>query len=183
MNRVSDNRIELSQNPSKVTKKGSAVILKPRGAHSNLISNSFAENINLPVNEEERNPQIQKFSTHNAQKYLRNNTARGIGTLNPKKVKSMNWKIKNQEFGKYGVGVYLFFDLLKGLTITFGWMSLIAIIPVIVNLRGGNIKAGEARFHLERSTLGNSDGSKTSFILCTFCDILYSLIFWGFVFR
>lgn len=39
--------------------------------------------------------------------------------------------INNEEFSKFGVGLYLYFDFFKKITIMFFIMSVFALIPLI----------------------------------------------------
>ena len=158
--------------------KNQTVILR-RGFSK--IPDKYEKKLELNHRTRTSNKNLKPFTQLEAQKYLKETTVRSIGTLNPNKIKNVQWKIDNEEFGKFGVGVYLFFDFLKELTIVFGVMSAIALIPIIYNWYGFNMKRGEARFHIERSTLGNSNGSKASFILNLVSDMIYSILFWSFI--
>lgn len=109
-------------------------------------------------------------------------TVRGDGIL-PKEIKKIStWSYCNEDFSKYGVGVYLFFDFLKFLTLTMGIATLISTIPLGFNLSGHNIQKGEARFHLERTTIANitqSDWQKYAYIATLIADLSYSFFVSG----
>lgn len=47
--------------------------------------------------------------------------------------------INNEEFSKYGIGLYLYFDFFKKMVIIFFVMSLISLLPIITNLQGSGV--------------------------------------------
>ena len=64
--------------------------------------------------------------------------------------------VDNEELAKYGVGVYLFFEFLKYLTITFLIMGLAVIPALYSNLSSDGLDGtASASNYLIRSTVAN----------------------------
>lgn len=62
----------------------------------------------------------------------------------------------NKELAKYGVGVYLFFEFLKYLTITFLLMSLAVIASLYSNLSSDGLDGtASSSNYLIRTTVAN----------------------------
>ena len=80
------------------------------------------------------------------------------------------------------MGVYLFFDFMKHMIITSLIATVISLVPIVINLLGYNLARGEARFHVERTTLANvnqGDFAKVCYAINIICDMLYTMVFMG----
>ena len=47
--------------------------------------------------------------------------------------------LDNEEFGKYSIGVQMYFNFLKSSSLIFGLMSLIAVFPLVSNIYGDGV--------------------------------------------
>lgn len=45
----------------------------------------------------------------------------------------------NEEFGKYSIGVQMYFNFLKSSTLVFALMALISILPLVSNIYGDGV--------------------------------------------
>ena len=48
--------------------------------------------------------------------------------------------LDNEEFGKYSIGVQMYFNFLKSTSIIFAFMALISILALVSNVYGGGVK-------------------------------------------
>lgn len=61
----------------------------------------------------------------------------------------------NLELGKYGIGVYLFFDFMKFLIIAFTAMSIISLPILYLNIKDMGLSGIESRVYIERTMIAN----------------------------
>lgn len=47
--------------------------------------------------------------------------------------------VENEEIGKFGIGVFLYLNFIKKMAICFLLMSLVCIIPVVINILAGGV--------------------------------------------
>ena len=80
-----------------------------------------------------------------------------IRRFDTKSKKQVNYKINDsiEDFRSLGHGIYFYFFFLKFFAIVFGIISLISLVPIIMNVQGNGLKAfGDANIFLKTS-LGN----------------------------
>mmetsp|Transcript_7998 Transcript_7998/g.15744 ORF Transcript_7998/g.15744 Transcript_7998/m.15744 type:complete len:934 (-) Transcript_7998:3592-6393(-) len=65
-----------------------------------------------------------------------------------------------EEFGKHGIGLQLYFEFLKEMTIAFMLIACISIIPFFKNWEGSWLKEGDTRIFFDKFTLANQEGPR-----------------------
>jgi RNA recognition motif-containing protein len=63
-----------------------------------------------------------------------------------------------EKFGQHGVGLQLYFELLRALCITFFVIACVSILPVYDNYHGGWLWYGDIHYFFDLLTLANQDG-------------------------
>ena len=67
------------------------------------------------------------------------------------------WSTSTDSFGKYGVGIQLYFKYMKAMIILFSIMTLISIPALVSNLRG-NYYTGRNKSQFDFTMFGNQVG-------------------------
>jgi hypothetical protein len=65
-----------------------------------------------------------------------------------------------EKFGQHGVGLQLYFELLRALCITFFVIACGSILPIYDNYKGGWLLDGDVRYFFDGLTLANQDGPR-----------------------
>jgi RNA recognition motif-containing protein len=63
-----------------------------------------------------------------------------------------------EKFGQHGVGLQLYFELLRALCITFFGIACVSILPIYDNYKGGWLWEGDIHYFFDLLTLANQDG-------------------------
>jgi RNA recognition motif-containing protein len=71
-----------------------------------------------------------------------------------------NLKTPIDKFGQHGVGLQLYFELMRALCITFLVISICSILPIYDNFKGGYLLDGDLRYFFDELTLANQDGPR-----------------------
>ena len=59
--------------------------------------------------------------------------------------------INNEEFSKYGIGLFLYFDFFKKIVFIFFIMSLISLISLLKNIQGNGVDIIYSNFYINKN--------------------------------
>lgn len=87
----------------------------------------------------------------------------------------------NDELKEYGLGVYLYFEFIKRLAVTFFIMSAILIFPLVTSYKDTGLdtynQSSSFTMLLAKFTLGNiNSGDQRTYLIITIADILSMLV-------
>jgi len=87
----------------------------------------------------------------------------------------------NLELKQYGLGVYLYLEFMRRLTLTLFLMSVILMFPLVTNFQGTGLSSystsGSFTITLAKFTLGNlSNASFQDYLIVTISDVLSMVV-------
>lgn len=95
-----------------------------------------------------------------------------------------------EHFKIYGSGIYLFFSFLKSVTVVFGLMSIVELIPIIYNYAAGGALSNmtvSLNYYFAKTTIANFSPSTSSYptqdkLMNVICDMICIFLFISFYF-